>query len=179
MPGPPERLSWAVERLAVQPDHRILEIGCGTGVAAALICERLDGGHVLGVDRSEKAIVQAVARNAEHVASGRASFRAVAFKGLTALDVGSFDTVLAVNVNLFWAGRPTAELALVKQVLRPAGQLHLVYEPPDPGRLPSLREQLVDNLSAAGFSATTARRPGVRADVLALTAQVTSALTPS
>lgn len=177
MAPPPERLSWAVERLAVEPNDRILEIGCGTGVAVALICERLDGGDMLGVDRSQKAITAAVARNAEHVASGRASFRAAPFESLVAYDVGSFDSVLAVNVNLFWVRNPTAELTLVKQVLRPAGRLLLVYEPPDASQLSTLQQRLVDNLSAVGFSATTATRPGGRAHLLAVTARADPSLT--
>jgi protein-L-isoaspartate O-methyltransferase len=30
-----------IERMKVRPDDRVLEIGCGHGIAASLICERL------------------------------------------------------------------------------------------------------------------------------------------
>lgn len=48
----PERARWAVETLAVQPDDRVLEIGGGPGVAASLVCECLDRGRLLLIDRS-------------------------------------------------------------------------------------------------------------------------------
>jgi hypothetical protein len=48
----PERIRWAFETLAIEPDDRLLEIGGGPGVAASLVCERLDRGSLLLIDRS-------------------------------------------------------------------------------------------------------------------------------
>ena len=38
-PNATERLVWAVEVLAVEPTDRLLEIGCGHGVAVSLIAD--------------------------------------------------------------------------------------------------------------------------------------------
>lgn len=47
-----------VDSLPLRPDSRVLEIGCGPGAAARAVAERLDTGHVVAIDRSEKAIAQ-------------------------------------------------------------------------------------------------------------------------
>ena len=95
-----ERLGPLVDELGVEPGDRVLEIGCGHGVAATLICERLDGGRLTAIDRSRKMIGAASARNAEHVDTGRAEFLV---RHLENLDLGErrFDKVLAVRVGLF------------------------------------------------------------------------------
>src|SRR5438477_6943496 len=40
---------WIVDLVDVQPSDRVLEVGCGPGVALALIAERATSGFVAGV----------------------------------------------------------------------------------------------------------------------------------
>jgi Methyltransferase domain len=96
----PERIRWAVETLAIECADRVLEIGGGSGVTASLVCERLDTGLMLLVDRSATAVERTRRRNAEHVASGRLTVEAVELRDFEARG-RRFDKVFAVNVNVF------------------------------------------------------------------------------
>jgi SAM-dependent methyltransferase len=148
------RLMWAVDLLDVGPDDRVLEVGCGHGVAVSLICERLVGGHVTAVDRSPRMIEMATRRNAEHVAAGRASFQPAP---LAAAHLGAarFDKVLAVHVGAFLRD-PAAELAVVGRHLAPVGRLYLVHQPLDPAAVERTVERQAAVLVEHGFSVLAA-----------------------
>jgi cyclopropane fatty-acyl-phospholipid synthase-like methyltransferase len=122
------RLRAIVDGLGVQPGDRVLEIGCGQGVAATYICERLDGGHLVAVDRSPKMIEAAARRNADHLRSGRAEFLVA---HLETLDLGErrFDKILAVRVGLFHRD-PRRARSLAEPWLAPGGTLHAVFDAP-------------------------------------------------
>jgi cyclopropane fatty-acyl-phospholipid synthase-like methyltransferase len=96
----PERISWAVETLAINGAERVLEIGGGPGLAASSICERLDTGLMLLIDRSATAVERTRRRNGDHVASGRLTLETVDLGDFEARD-RRFDKVFAVNVNVF------------------------------------------------------------------------------
>ena len=147
----PERVRLAVELLGVEPGDRLLEIGCGPGVAASLVCERLLSGRMLAIDRSETQVERARRRNEAHLSSGRLVVETLA---LADLDVGTerFDKVFAINVNLFWLGPATRELERVRGALSPSGKLFLFYEPPGAANLRRLTERLAAVLSSGGFS---------------------------
>jgi SAM-dependent methyltransferase len=156
MAGAAERLIWAVELLAVAPGDRVLEIGCGHGIAVELVCARLaEGGHVLGLDRSEAMIHHATQRNRAHVAAGRASFRRVTIEDAR-LDGERFDKVFAVNVNAFWQ-EPVRELAAIARLLAPGGRVHLVHQPPIPKQTREIAARVRRNLETAGFAVEDAR----------------------
>lgn len=169
----PDRLVAAVESLDVEPADQILEIGCGRGVAAELICDKLRTGRLIGLDRSATAIAAAQARNQATVAAGTARFLTTPLADVDPgqLGPGRFDKVLAVNVNLFWTGPARHELRLIADLLRPAGILCLCYDPPDRGRLAQLESRLTAHLGSAGFACDSGTRPVGRGTLLTVRAK--------
>jgi ubiquinone/menaquinone biosynthesis C-methylase UbiE len=166
-----ERLVWAVETMAVGPEDRVLEVGCGHGVAVTLVCERLAGGKITAVDRSAKMIEAARKRNREQIAAGKAELVTAA---LDEADFGAqrFDKVFAVHVRSLW-DRPR-ELDIVRDLLSPRGRLYLFHQ--EPGWVTERRprrftERLTRILEENGFTVsdvvTGRTRPALSVGVVA------------
>jgi ubiquinone/menaquinone biosynthesis C-methylase UbiE len=121
-----ERLRSIVDALDIQPGDRVLEIGCGHGVAATLVCEVLEAGRLTAVDRSPKMIAAAERRNARYVEAGVAEFLV---RELEDLDLGDrrFDKVFAVRVGLFHR-EPARARALVEPWLARGGTISDSYD---------------------------------------------------
>jgi protein-L-isoaspartate O-methyltransferase len=93
------RLAAIVDALPLQPESRVLEIGCGPGAAARAVADRLASGHILAIDRSAKAIEQAAAA-AGQIAAGRLRVRHVAAEDFVLEPHDEpFDIVFAVRVG--------------------------------------------------------------------------------
>jgi ubiquinone/menaquinone biosynthesis C-methylase UbiE len=122
------RLEAVVDQLGIRPDDHVLEIGCGHGVAASLVCERLEGGRLTAIDRSPKMIEAAARRNAAYVDAGRAEFLVMTLEDA---DLGTrrFDVVFAVRVGLFHRD-PERAHALVEPWLAHGGRVHAFFDPP-------------------------------------------------
>lgn len=106
---------------------RVLEIGCGPGAAARAVAARLDGGHILAIDRSATAVAQARAACAEEIASGRLTVRQCAAEDFVPEPgEGPFDLVFAFRVGALDGRHPEAgrrALARIAAALAPTGRL--------------------------------------------------------
>jgi cyclopropane fatty-acyl-phospholipid synthase-like methyltransferase len=115
-----ERLRAIVDALGVRPGERVLEIGCGHGVAVSYLLER--GARVTAVDRSPKMVAAAARRNPE---------AEIILGTLEDADLGErrFDAVLAVRVGLFHR-EPDRARALAERWLAPGGRLVVEHDFP-------------------------------------------------
>jgi SAM-dependent methyltransferase len=153
-PSNVQRSRWAVDLLDLAPDDRLLEIGCGPGVAIAAAAER--AAHVVGVDVAAVMIGQARGRNRRAVRAGRVELHVASATDLPTLDA-PFDKALAVNTVGHWDD-PAAGLVAVRNALRPGGVLAVVSQPRCPGATAEhSREaaaELQRMLDTAGFGAS-------------------------
>jgi ubiquinone/menaquinone biosynthesis C-methylase UbiE len=115
-----DRLRRVVDRLDLRPGDRVLEIGCGHGVAATYVLER--GARLTAIDRSPKMIEAAAKRNAAYVEAGMAEFLVA---HLEDIDLGDrrFDVIFAVRVRRFHAEPQVAE-----RWLAPGGRIFSEYD---------------------------------------------------
>ena len=118
-PGLSPRLAAIVDALPLKPGMRVLEIGCGPGAAARAIARRLEGGYVLGIDRSAKAIAQARAGSRAEIASGRVAFRLARIESFE-LEAGEapYDIAFAVRVGALDGRHPGIEQAAMLGIAR-------------------------------------------------------------
>jgi demethylmenaquinone methyltransferase/2-methoxy-6-polyprenyl-1,4-benzoquinol methylase len=88
--GAIDRIKEEIARRWVEPGHEVLEIGCGTGRLAALLCAR--GARVLGVDISEGMLELARRR------APQATFLRLPAARIGRLGRGRFDRIVATLV---------------------------------------------------------------------------------
>jgi len=121
------RNRWTVDLLALSGDERVLEIGCGPGVALELCLSAAVGVHAVGIDHSALMIAKAAKRNRAAVKSGRLKL----YEGpVDALPVGTppFDKAFSNNVIQFLDDKQ-GFVTKVAVHLAPGGVLATTYQP--------------------------------------------------
>lgn len=147
------RSRWAVQLLDVRPTDRVIELGCGPGVAIAALATRATRGLVVGVDHSQVMIGQARRRSRAAVRAGRVRLINTSVASLS-ISGGPFDAALAVNTVGMWPD-PPERLRELGRLLRPGGRIALVSQPRCPGATAATSRAAADELAAlltgAGF----------------------------
>ena len=146
----PPRIRWAVDLMDVQPADNVLEIGCGPGYGAELICQRLETGKLFAIDRSESGVDRTRRRCSKHVEAGRLTVRQIDLATLR-VPVKRLTKVFAFNVNLFWVRDCADEMALLHERVVPGGAVYLFYEAKQSELVPTIVKKGSAALSKAGF----------------------------
>ncbi len=123
------RSRWTVERLALMGHHRVLEIGCGPGLALKACAARLENGQALGIDHSSLMVRQAGKRLAAEIESGRVVLRQGGLE-LLQREPGAFDRIFSINVVQFLPDLDEA-YGKIAAALKPGGLLATTYQPRD------------------------------------------------
>jgi ubiquinone/menaquinone biosynthesis C-methylase UbiE len=174
-----------VEAMAIDEATTVLDLGCGTGVAARAIAARSDfAGTVLGIDLSPHLIDAARQLAAADGVSDRVHFQVGDTRSLNLPD-GAFDVVVA-HTLISHVDDPHAVLAEARRVVTPGGMVgifdgdyaSLTFGQPDPEQgkrddeaiqqaiitNPRIMRQMPGLLRAAGLSLVQAF-PSVVADI--------------
>jgi trans-aconitate methyltransferase len=146
----PARIRWAVDVMDVQPNDHILEIGCGPGAGAELVCSRLVSGKLFAIDRSESGVDRTKRRCQKFIEAGRLTVRQIDLATLR-VPVKRLHKAFAFNVNLFWVRDASAEIALLHERVLPGGSVYVFYEATHREQVPEMVERTSKALAAAGF----------------------------
>jgi cyclopropane fatty-acyl-phospholipid synthase-like methyltransferase len=124
-----KRLADIVDNLPLKDGLRILEIGCGPGAMAREIAKRIGNGHILAIDRSAKAIHQAITGSKAEIETGVVLFRQVAIEKFE-LEAKEkpFDIAVAVRVGALDGRHPEIEkqaLTKIAKALTKNGKLFI------------------------------------------------------
>src|SRR4029078_2254653 len=133
----PPRMVWAVELMDPQPGDNVLEIGCGAGYGAELICQRLTTGKLCAIDRSESGVDRTKRRNAKYVDAGRLTVRQIDLATLR-VAVKRLSRVLAFIGNLSCVRECAPEVPLLHERVLQGGAVFLFYEANRPELVPNM-----------------------------------------
>ena len=147
----------AIDRLALAPDARVLDIGCGTGPALRHAAARVTQGTLIGVEPTPRMLELA----REKCAGLPIELREGSAEALPVPD-GAIDVLLAFDTMDHWADVP-AGLVEARRVLAADGRLVVVKDLDAPSMGPTASP--TDQLADAGFAVTedtTVEADGVR-----------------
>ncbi|MFC6656917.1 class I SAM-dependent methyltransferase [Roseibium salinum] len=131
------RIADYVNALPLAPGLRVLEVGCGPGVAAREVSRRIGDGLIVAIDRSAKAISLAEEGSRAELQTGRLQFRNIAVENFE-LPPGEepFDIAFAMRVGALDGRHAELEQARarLKAALKPEGLLIIDSREPVRGR---------------------------------------------
>jgi ubiquinone/menaquinone biosynthesis C-methylase UbiE len=143
---------WMIDCLDVGPGDRVLDVGCGPGLAVAYAAA--SDSRAVGVDASPTMVRHAGRRNRAAIRQGRVEIRRADATRLPFPDA-AFNKVGSLNSLQFWPA-PELGLAELHRVLEPGGRVAVVLmarsDEPAGVATPPWVEQLRAQMEAAAFA---------------------------
>lgn len=153
---------FAQEMIAVRPDDRVLEIGCGPGNLIYELAPGIDSGIIVGIDFSSAMMAIARKRNQNNMDHGKVKLVQRNFDDMP-VEKESYSKICSVNTLYFWPS-PIKTAAKIADFLQPNGTLILAFEDSEQIKRRKMdrdifhlytKEEVVDLLTQAGFSDDT------------------------
>jgi trans-aconitate methyltransferase len=149
-----DRNRWTVELLEIQPKDRVLEIGCGPGLALEGCLARATQSIVVGLDHSQTMLDQARIRNRQAFHDGRLQLRLGSLEELSR-STDLYDKIFSVNVVQFLDDLHSV-FSVFRDHLKPGGTIATTYMPrgKDPSRTKAwnMAEQVRQEMEKTGFA---------------------------
>lgn len=117
---------FVVALMAIQPDDRVLEIGCGTGKLIKIMAKKIDKGVIEGIDFSPTMVKIAQRRNKKSIAKGIVKIVEDNFDDVSYAKE-NFTKACSVNTLYFWSN-PEGTVKKVFEVLEPGAQFVVAFE---------------------------------------------------
>jgi len=122
-----KRNEWTLSLLDMEPDDRILEVGCGPGALIQALAAKATAGFVVDIDLSPTMLQQASKRNAQAIREGRARLEGGSATALP-FEEASFNKALSASSLPFWSDQE-AGVREMRRVLRPGGVIAIILQP--------------------------------------------------
>jgi len=117
---------WAIEKIKIEENMKILDIGCGGGKAIQLFSKINKYGEIYGIDYSEQAVKDSIRANKGDVVTGKVSIRQASVTHIP-FPENNFDIVTAFQTHYFWSDLENAAKEIFR-ILKPNGSFFIFSE---------------------------------------------------
>ncbi|SOC11106.1 methyltransferase family protein [Ureibacillus xyleni] len=117
---------WALEKIKVQEDAVILDVGCGGGKTLQLLSKLHTTAQVYGIDYSEQAVKDSIRANQAEVEVGKIHVQQASVTNIPFLE-STFDIITAFQTHYFWTDMENSVKEIFR-VLKKDGSFFIISE---------------------------------------------------